>query len=73
MIHDFSKRAVLSTNAVVLPVSGITPDKMRAYLDAGTNGFGFGFGIGIGSALYGARMTAEVVSKNAIEFIAACA
>ena len=60
-------RAVLPTDAVVLPVGGITPDNMRAYLEAGANGFG------IGSALYKPGMTAGHVAENATKFIAACA
>ena len=60
-------RAVLPTDAVVLPVGGITPGNMRAYLEAGANGFG------IGSALYKPGMTAGHVAENATKFIAACA
>ncbi|MGB4118457.1 MAG: 2-dehydro-3-deoxy-6-phosphogalactonate aldolase [Polaromonas sp.] len=59
-------RAVLPTDAIVLPVGGITPDNMAAYLAAGASGFG------IGSALYKPGMTADQVTANAIEFIAAC-
>ena len=57
-------RAVLPSNAVVLPVGGITPENMRLYLAAGANGFG------IGSALYKPGMVATDVSKNATYFIA---
>ena len=57
-------RAVLPTDALVLPVGGITPDNMAAYLDAGANGFG------IGSALYKPGMTAGAVTVNATKFIA---
>jgi 2-dehydro-3-deoxyphosphogalactonate aldolase len=58
-------RAVLPTDVLVLPVGGITPDNMRAYLDAGANGFG------IGSALYKPGMRVEAVIANATKFIAA--
>ena len=57
-------RAVLPSNAVVLPVGGITPENMRHYLAAGANGFG------IGSALYKPGMVAADVFQNATDFIA---
>ena len=60
-------RAVLPADAVVLPVGGISPGNMRAYLAAGASGFG------IGSALFTPGTTAEAVKQNAIEFIAAYA
>ena len=58
-------RAVLPTDALVLPVGGITPESMAAYRTAGANGFG------IGSALYKPGMTAGAVIVNATKFIAA--
>ena len=58
-------RAVLPPATVLLPVGGITPDNMRAYLDAGANGFG------IGSALYKPGMAAGQVAENAVNFITA--
>ncbi len=58
-------RAVLPPATVLLPVGGITPDNMRAYLEAGANGFG------IGSALYKPGMAAGQVAENAVNFIAA--
>ena len=58
-------RAVLPKQAPVMPVGGVTPDNMGAYLAAGANGFG------IGSALYKPGMTAAEVSDNAMKFIAA--
>ena len=58
-------RAVLPADAWVLPVGGITPENMAAYLKAGANGFG------IGSALYKPGMTAQEVATNALKFIAA--
>ena len=60
-------RAVLPTGTLLLPVGGITPSIMQAYLDAGANGFG------IGSALYASGKTAENVRLDATKFIAACA
>lgn len=60
-------RAVLPADALVLPVGGITPSNMQAYLSAGASGFG------IGSALYKPGMTASNVASNATQFIAACA
>ena len=58
-------RAVLPPATVVLPVGGITPENMQAFLAAGANGFG------MGSALYKPGMAAQQVSENAIKFIAA--
>ena len=58
-------RAVLPPATVLLPVGGITPDNMRAYLDAGASGFG------IGSALYKPGMAAGQVAENAVNFITA--
>lgn len=60
-------RAVLPTGTLLLPVGGITPSIMQAYLDAGANGFG------IGSALYASGKTAEEVRLVATKFIASCA
>ena len=60
-------RAVLPPGTVVMPVGGITPDNMRAYMAAGADGFG------IGSALYKPGMPAAEVAENAMTFIAACA
>ena len=60
-------RAVLPTDAIVLPVGGITPQNMAAYRIAGASGFG------IGSALYKPGMTVDAVTANAAEFLAACA
>ena len=60
-------RAVLPADTVVLPVGGISPGNMRAYLTAGASGFG------IGSALYKPGTPAAAVKQNAIEFIAAYA
>ncbi len=58
-------RAVLPKSVPVLPVGGITPDKMAEYRVAGANGFG------LGSALYKPGMTAAEVGANARRFIEA--
>ncbi|CAN7173957.1 2-dehydro-3-deoxy-6-phosphogalactonate aldolase [Polaromonas sp. LjRoot131] len=58
-------RAVLPKQAPVMPVGGVTPDNMGAYLAAGANGFG------IGSALYKPGMTAAQVADSAKNFVAA--
>ena len=58
-------RAVLNPATLLLPVGGITPHNMGAYLAAGADGFG------IGSALYKPGMNAEAVAQNAIGFIEA--
>ena len=59
-------RAVLPTDTLLLPVGGITPGKVQAYMTAGATGFG------IGSALYKPGQGAETVTQNATQFIAAC-
>jgi len=58
-------RAVLPASTVVMPVGGVTMGNMRAYQEAGANGFG------IGSALYKPGSTAANVAENAMNFIAA--
>lgn len=60
-------RAVLPTDTLLLPVGGITPGNVQAYMTAGATGFG------IGSALYKPGQGAETVTQNATQFIAACA
>ena len=57
-------RAVLPSNAIVLPVGGITPNNMAAYCAAGANGFG------IGSALYKPKQSAAITQLHAAQFIA---
>ena len=57
-------RAVLAANVVLLPVGGVTPENMGAYLAAGASGFG------IGSALYKPGMTVAEVTASATKFIA---
>lgn len=55
-------RAVLPRHVVMMPVGGIKPETMRAYVEAGANGFG------LGSALFMPAMTAEEVGRNAQAF-----
>tara|TARA_B100000497_G_scaffold125083_1_gene160887 strand:- start:610 stop:1251 length:642 start_codon:yes stop_codon:yes gene_type:complete len=55
-------KAVLPTAIPILPVGGITPDKMAEYQKAGANGFG------LGSALYKPGMTVDEVAQNADAF-----
>ena len=55
-------KAVLPTAIPILPVGGITPDKMTEYQKAGANGFG------LGSALYKPGMTVDEVAQNADAF-----
>jgi 2-dehydro-3-deoxyphosphogalactonate aldolase len=58
-------RAVLPQRAWLLPVGGITPEAMAAYLEAGANGFG------LGSALYQPGMSAAAVGAHAKTFAVA--
>ena len=58
-----SMRAVLPTAARLLPVGGISPDGMAAYVAAGAAGFG------LGSALYRRGDDAGRVAANARDFV----
>jgi 2-dehydro-3-deoxyphosphogalactonate aldolase len=58
-------RAVLPKDTRVLPVGGITPERMAEWRTAGAAGFG------LGSALYAPGMTADDVGVRARGFIAA--
>ena len=60
-------RAVLPSGSCVIPVGGITPDRLAAYWQAGASGFG------LGSALYKAGMKAREVAQNAARFTSAMA
>lgn len=60
-------RAVLPVDAVLLPVGGIAPGNLRAWLEAGANGFG------IGSALYTPGKDAHAIAASAMNFVAAYA
>jgi 2-dehydro-3-deoxyphosphogalactonate aldolase len=57
-------KAVLPPALPVLPVGGITAEKMAAYWQAGAGGFG------LGSALYSPGMSAEAVRDRATAFVA---
>jgi 2-dehydro-3-deoxyphosphogalactonate aldolase len=58
-------RAVLPKTAPLMPVGGITPDNMAAYLAAGASGFG------LGSALYAPGKSAQAVQQQAQAFVRA--
>jgi 2-dehydro-3-deoxyphosphogalactonate aldolase len=58
-------RAVLPADVWLLPVGGIAPESMAAYLAAGANGFG------LGSALYQRGMHPAAVGARAERFAAA--
>ena len=58
-------RAVLPTEAALMPVGGITPDNMAAYRAAGASGFG------LGSALYAPERSAHEVALQAQAFVKA--
>ena len=58
-------RAVLPGAMRILPVGGITPDKLRPWHEAGASGFG------LGSALYTPGRSADEVAVLARDFIAA--
>jgi 2-dehydro-3-deoxyphosphogalactonate aldolase len=55
-------RAVLPKDALVIPVGGIKPDTMKAYVDAGADGFG------LGSALFTPTMPVDEIARNARAF-----
>ena len=55
-------KAVLPSTVPILPVGGITPEKMNDYQKAGAIGFG------LGSALYKPGMTLRDIRKNAEAF-----
>lgn len=60
-----SMRAVLPPGTALLPVGGITPERMREYREAGAAGFG------LGSALYAPGADVATVWANAAAFCAA--
>lgn len=55
-------KAVLPPDIPLIPVGGVTPDKIGPYLSAGAAGFG------LGSALYKPGMSAQEVGKRANAF-----
>ncbi len=59
-----AQRAVLPKDVPLLVVGGVRPDNMRAYLDAGANGFG------LGSGLYKAGQTPQEVAAQATAYVA---
>jgi 2-dehydro-3-deoxyphosphogalactonate aldolase len=58
-------RAVIPRDVPILPVGGVGPDSMAAYVAAGASGFG------LGSALYRPGDSAERVTEQAAAFVAA--
>ncbi len=56
--------AVFPTDTWLLPVGGISPDRLEPYLRAGAKGFG------IGSALYRPGISANALNANAARFSA---
>ena len=56
-------RAVIPASVPILPVGGIAPATMAAYVAAGADGFG------LGSALYKPGMDAAEVGRRAVEFV----
>jgi len=58
-------RAVFPPETLLLPVGGITPERMAAYLAAGASAFG------LGSALFVPSATPAVVRERAQAFLAA--
>lgn len=59
-------RAVLRPPIKLLPVGGITPDNMAAYIEAGASGFG------LGSALFKPDMPLATIADNAQAFAQCC-
>ncbi len=58
-------KAVLPKSVAVLPVGGIVPESLKAYVEAGAGGFG------LGSALYKPGASAAEVAARAKAFVAA--
>lgn len=58
-------RAVIPADVPILPVGGVTPASMAAYIAAGADGFG------LGSALYKPGDSAKKVAENAAAFVGA--
>ncbi len=58
-------RTVLPREVICLPVGGVRPDDLAAYVDAGVNGFG------LGSNLYTAGQSAQQVSDSAAAYVRA--
>ena len=62
-----AQRAVLPKDVPLLVVGGVTPDNIRAWLDAGANGFG------LGSGLYRPGQSAEETAAKARAYAAGVA
>ena len=60
-----SQKAVLPKGVPVLPVGGVTPDGMAAWIAAGADGFGLGGGV------YAPGMTAADAGERARRYVAA--
>jgi 2-dehydro-3-deoxyphosphogalactonate aldolase len=60
-------RAVLPTDALLIPVGGIGAANIAAYWQAGANGFG------IGSSLYSPGKAISSIQQDAIKLVALCA
>ena len=58
-------RAVFPPETLLLPVGGITPERMGAYLAAGASGFG------LGSALFAPDVAPAIVRERAQAFVTA--
>jgi len=58
-------RAVFPSDTLLMPVGGITPERMAEYLSAGASGFG------LGSALFAPNLTPAVVRERAQGFVTA--
>jgi 2-dehydro-3-deoxyphosphogalactonate aldolase len=58
-------KAVFPASVPLLPVGGITPERVADYVAAGVSGFG------IGSALYRPGVTAEEIGRRAEAFVTA--
>lgn len=54
---------VLPKEMPILPVGGVSPSTMKAFLDAGASGFG------LGSGLYKAGMSVEQTKQNALSYV----
>lgn len=57
--------AVLPAGTVLLPVGGISPTNMQAFIEAGVKGFG------LGSGLYKPGMSVAEVARNADAYVSA--
>ncbi len=60
-----ARRAVFPPKTLLLPVGGITPERMTAYIAAGASGFG------LGSALFAPNMMPAAVRERAQAFLTA--